>query len=230
MLKRFIILIAIFIFSILPVHAEYEPNITVDYTTEEITIYGDAQPDSDLITCYVESPDNRIVYIGSTAVVNGQYSIRFAIENPSEGTYYGKLKTDNSFDTQSFSFVYALKSGLRTCGMEYEQTMPVETANTAPEIKTVHVELVSIIQGLYRLTIDKDNPDECVHDTQANPFFFWRATEGTFVDYNEDYTSVLFKVDPKTSGKDIRIIVGMGDGLGQVDYRAFSVSGIDTGH
>jgi hypothetical protein len=230
MLKRCMIFIAaIFIFNMFPAFvAGYEPNTYIDYTNDEVTVYGTARPESDLITCYVESPDKRIVYLGSVDVQNGEYSFKFKIESPVEGVYRGRVKTQNTFEEENFSFVYALKSGIRTCGIEYEQNVSEDMPDTVPEIKTVHVELVSIIQGLYRLTINKDNSDECVYDTQANPFFFWRASEGTFVEYNEDYTSVIFKVDPGTSGKDIRIIVGMGDGLGQVDYSVLSVAGMNA--
>ena len=229
MLKKVILLVIIFIIVIVPVYAaEFDPNVTVDYTTNEITVYGDARINGELVTCYIESPDKRIVWIGSSEIIDNQYSFSFVIDNPVEGTYYGRLKIDNDLEVQSFNFVYALKSGLRSCGVEYEQSIPQIMPDTSPELKTVHVELVSIIQGLYRLTINKDNTNECVYDDSAEPFFFWRASEGTFVDFNDDYTSVIFKVDPNTSGKEVRIVVGMGDGLGQVDYRVFSVSGMNS--
>ena len=201
---------------------------TIDYATDTVTVYGDAMAGGELVTCYIESPDHRIVYIGSSEVVGGEYAFQFQIESPAEGTYYGRLKSDKALEAQDFKFVYALKSGLRTCGVEYEQTVPKVLPDTAPEIKTVHIELVSITQGLYRLWIEKDNPDECVFAENAEPFFFWRAAEGTFTDSNSDYTSVVFKVDPNTSGKDIQVVVGMGDGFGRVDYKAFSVQGMNS--
>lgn len=231
MFKKYILIIAIFIFSMIPLSgyaADHDPNVTIDYANNAITIYGDARVDGELVTCYVESPDKRIVWIGSSEISDGQYAFQFEIDNPVEGTYYGRLKSDNDMEVQSFSFVYALKSGLRTCGVEYEQNVPEASPNTAPAINTVHIELLSITQGLYRLWIEKDNSNECIYANNAEPFFFWRASEGTFVDYNEDYTSVILKVDPNTSGKNIRVVAGMGDSLGQVDYRVFSLAGMNA--
>lgn len=226
--KSGLIFAVIFFLNLVTVFATDEiPHINIDYTTKEITIYGAAQPGGDIVTCYVESPAHRVVYWGSADVQNGQYSFQFKIDTPVEGTYYGKLKTENMLEEQSFSFVYALKSGTRICGIEHEQTPPTGQTGAPPELKAVHVELVSIREGIYRFTLNPDDPDECTYASGADPFFFWKATEGTFIDSNEDYTSVLFKVDPNTSGKSIRVVVGMGDRLGRVDYRVFTVQGMN---
>ena len=68
----------------------------------------------------------------------------------------------------------------------------------------------------------------CVYDEEANPFFFWKATNGTFIDYNEDYSSVVFKVDPDTGGQNVRVVVGIGDGLGQADQKVINLRGINA--
>ena len=227
MLKKSIIFIAaIFVLNIFPVYAaEYTPYIAVDYTAEAVTVYGNARTGGRLVTCYVEAPDNRIVYIGSAEVQNGQYSFNFAIENPVEGTYYGRLKTDNELETQDFSFVYAIKSGARTCGVEYEQEPVNYTDIQAPCIHNVRIEVLSFVEGIYRLYLENEDYS---FDDRGTPFFFWRATEGSFEKDSDDYRSVIFKADPGTAGKSVKVMVGIGDGLSRADKKTIILKGNDT--
>ncbi|MCL2400880.1 MAG: S-layer homology domain-containing protein [Defluviitaleaceae bacterium] len=65
----------------------------------------------------------------------------------------------------------------------------------------------------------------------ATPFFFWASNEGTFedvVDYRESYASFTFPANPGTGGRDVYLVMGVGDGLGQVDRVRIPLKGNDA--
>ena len=77
-------------------------------------------------------------------------------------------------------------------------------------------------KGIYQLTI-RDDQYRC--SEKAVPFFFWSARQGTFlpVDGCDDYRSVQFTVDPDALRKQIKVIVGIGDGLGYIDRKSILI-------
>ena len=63
------------------------------------------------------------------------------------------------------------------------------------------------------------------YDGRNAPFFFWSAREGTFRALSDDYSSVMFYADPGTGNRQVKVIVGIGDGRGYVDKKAFLLEG-----
>ena len=103
-------------------------------------------------------------------------------------------------------------------GIEYEQVDSGLPNLEPPQINAVDVEVLDSTRGVYRLTISRD---DCTLDPQAAPFFFFHTWEGVFEDYTADAdesASVVFCADPGTGGRDVQVIVGVGDSLGQA-YR-----------
>lgn len=111
---------------------------------------------------------------------------------------------------------------IREAGIEYEQNTSSYTDLTPPSIQTVRVEVLNFFKGIYRLTI---TDEDYTLDSRGTPFFFWSAEEGTFSEESADYKSVVFTADPGTTGRKVRVTVGIGDGLGQVSYRNLSLDG-----
>jgi hypothetical protein len=67
---------------------DLEVNIALDYTTNKVTLSGALTGLGDWVTLSVESPTNRLEYIGSAKVVNGEYEIKFGIQTPVNGGIY----------------------------------------------------------------------------------------------------------------------------------------------
>ena len=89
-----------------------------------------------------------------------------------------------------------------------------------PEITKIDVEPIDY--GVYKIFVPDDG---YVCDIAANPFFFFHAYEGTFSNPSADYRSVTFTVDEGTAGRMIKVVAGMGDGLGFVDKKAVLLEG-----
>ncbi|MDO5397947.1 MAG: kelch repeat-containing protein [bacterium] len=110
---------------------------------------------------------------------------------------------------------------VRTIGFEYEQTVNDDTTG-APEILGVNAKVLDSSRGIYELYLTKDDYN-C--DTRNVPFFFWSAREGMFSALNDDYTRVKFYADKGTDNRQVKVIVGIGDGRGYVDKKAFLLDG-----
>lgn len=110
---------------------------------------------------------------------------------------------------------------IRVIGYEYEQTNNANIANP-PEITSVNARVIDKAKGIYELYLNEDD-FEC--DARSVPFFFWSAKEGMFVGASEDFRRVLFYADPNTGDRQVKVIVGIGDGRGYVDKKAFLLDG-----
>jgi len=96
-----------------------------------------------------------------------------------------------------------------------------------PDIFDVDVEVLSFIAGIYRITI---SPEHFTIDPRATPFIFWESYEGTFDDvhrYSEDHVSFIFRANPGTGGRNVRVIIGIEDNFGQVVRMAVVLKGND---
>ena len=115
----------------------------------------------------------------------------------------------------------------RTAGLEYEQVYSDIPDLDAPSIDNVNVDILDFVKGIYQISI---SPSDCTLDLMAEPFFFLKAAEGTFSFYTlngDGSMSVIFAADPETGGRNVRVVVGVGDGLGQVDRREVLLKGND---
>jgi len=114
-------------------------------------------------------------------------------------------------------------------GIEFEQQMASDlTGLTPPIINNVNVEVLHFERGIYRIRL---HVDDCTLDSRANPFFFWASNEGTFediIDYRVPYAEFTFLANPGTAGRDVVLMVGVGDGLGQVDRVLVRLKGNDA--
>lgn len=113
-----------------------------------------------------------------------------------------------------------------TLHTEFEQ-IPARGLNNIliPTIDNVTVEVLDALRGVYQITI---STDDVTVDHRATPFFFWQSMYGTFenvIDYREDYATFVFRANPGTGGRNISLIMGVGDGLGQVARRAVMLRG-----
>ena len=117
---------------------------------------------------------------------------------------------------------------IRRHGIEFEQVFAKHLTDLqAPFINSVQVEVLDFIHGTYRITI---SVDDVTVDSRAVPFFFWNSVEGTFeneVYWYEDFASFIFQANPGTSGRNVTLIMGVGDDLGQVARRAVILKGND---
>jgi len=125
---------------------------------------------------------------------------------------------------------------VRRHGVEFEQEFAYNlTGLILPSINFVRVEVLDFVRGVYRITL---HVDDCTLDPRATPFFFWDSIYGTFsdiIDYHENYATFIFRANPGTGigGRNINLMVGIGDNLGQTARRAVILKGNslhDTGH
>lgn len=109
---------------------------------------------------------------------------------------------------------------IRTMGFEYEQQ--VNGTVTRPEIKGVNAKVVDADKGIYDLYLSKDDYNI---DLRSMPFFFWSARECTFRALSDDYYCVRLYADPNTGDRKVKVVVGVGDGRGYSDKKAFYLTG-----
>lgn len=99
----------------------------------------------------------------------------------------------------------------------------------APFIDDIEIEMLSYLEGVYRVNLSLTN---VTLDSRAEtPFFFWHSNEGTFEDldvYQADAAGFTFSSNPDTAGRNVRVIIGVGDSLGQVDRVAVYLKGNDS--
>ena len=137
---------------------------------------------------------------------------------------------DSRFTSLAEDYTFAEKKlPLRNVGVEYEQIHSGLSGLTAPQINNVGVNVLNFVEGIYELSL---SPSGCTLDTRAvKPFFFMSSEEGTFEDYTvypDGAISAVFCADAGTGDRDVRIIIGVGDGLGQIDRRAILLKGNDN--
>ena len=97
-----------------------------------------------------------------------------------------------------------------------------------PAIDNVNVEVLNFVSGIYRITISVN--DVTLDPRATEPFFFWGSQYGTFseiIDYMEDWASFVFSANPGTYNRNITLMVGVGDGLGQIERRGVVLKGND---
>lgn len=107
---------------------------------------------------------------------------------------------------------------IRSIGFEYEQGM--DGIVQAPEITDVDAKIIDKEKGVYQLTVRGYS-----RDPRSIPFFFWSSKEGTFTGVSPDYKTVTFYADPGTGDRDVKVVVGMGDGRGYVSKKSFKLPG-----
>lgn len=229
MLKKRILLLLLPLLLIISAHVYAAENPTVhtavDYATNQVTIYGEVAGGSTWVTCYVMSPDGYLEYTGNTAVTDGAFSLTFTLTHVKEGLYEVYVKAQHEADFVYTEFVYVAQLfEVRTVGHEYEQSPSTVSNLSAPEINSVHITVLNHLKGIYRLEIQDTDFNI---DSRGTPFFFWRTTQGTFTEVSEDYRSVTFQADPGTKDTQVRIMVGLGDCLGQTDYKTLRLKGND---
>lgn len=110
---------------------------------------------------------------------------------------------------------------IRTLGYEYEQTVK-DTIMESPSISGVNAKVIDKEKGIYNLYINDENYK---YDGRNTPFFFWSAREGVFKAVSDDYRNVMFYADPGTGNRKVKVVVGIGDGRGYVDKKAFLLDG-----
>lgn len=110
---------------------------------------------------------------------------------------------------------------IRTMGNEYEQSVN-DSCIEPPLILGVNANVIDRNKGIYKLYMTDENYK---YDGRNAPFFFWSAREGTFRALSDDYSSVMFYADPGTGNRQVKVIVGIGDGRGYVDKKAFLLEG-----
>ena len=115
---------------------------------------------------------------------------------------------------------------VRSLGMEYDQLYPNSAPDVYPEITAVSMSVIDEANDVYQLTI---RDDQFICSDKGKPFFFWNARQGTFlpVDGYNDYRSVRFTVDPDALGKQVKVVVGIGDGLGYIDRKTVLINSVD---
>lgn len=228
MLKKITILIMVLICigAIAYADSDITAEFQIDYSANKVTVFGDVTGSANWVTIYVESPTNRLEYIGSAKVINGEYDITFGLMEPSNNTdYTGMIKAEGMSEAIPFSFTYKFSDvRMRTAGIEYEQ-IHSDLPDIAPlTLNDVEVEVLNLTKGIYRLTV---TDDDYSIDSRGSAFFFWSTTEGEFSEISPDFKSVVFSADAGTGCENVRIDIGIGDHLGQVDRKAILLKGND---
>ena len=115
-------------------------------------------------------------------------------------------------------------------GTEFIQHFNDELGNLVePHINDIDIEMLSYIYGIYRITLSTSN---VTLDSRAEtPFFFWNSNEGVFdeiIEYDNYNVSFIFSANEDTAGRNVRLVIGIGDSLGQVDRVAVYLKGNDS--
>ena len=114
-------------------------------------------------------------------------------------------------------------------GIEFEQEYAAHLSNLIPpRINRATVEVLDFARGIYRITIHRN--DVTLDPRATSPFFFWGSRYGSFsqiIDDREDYAVFVFSAHPGTSNRNIPLMLGVGDGLGQTDRGSLILKGND---
>ena len=160
---------------------------------------------------------NDLIYFGfdlfdDYIYITGGYSYS---ENKVVDTVYSYDFLTDIYNQEQDAFV-------RTVGYEYEQTDQSMLINDPPEIVGVNAKILDEDKGIYELCL---GDEDFVCDPRSTPFFFWSSQEGMFSGASDDYRRVIFYADPGTGDRQVRVTVGIGDGRGYVDKKAFLLEG-----
>lgn len=149
---------------------------------------------------------------------NGKYSFE------ANKSYY--IKVSGTTENATPVYTFQLDKPSSSLGAEYEQTKSNLTNLTAPKITDVGVNVLNFVKGKYRITLDID---DCIYDSRAeNTFFYWESSDGTIsgADVNADGSiSFVYQANKGTGVRTVRLIIGFGDGLGQVDRKVILLKG-----
>ena len=144
----------------------------------------------------------------------------------------GGLKSNNTAVSDIYTYYYM--SGIqsfyqnvpiRTIGYEFEQlNNEGKNIEHTPKILEMNARVIDSSKGEYELYL---TADDYVCTPGENVFFFWNSKEGVFkeVEGYNDYSHVIFKADPNTGNRQVKVIVGIGDGKGLVARRSFFLNG-----
>lgn len=111
---------------------------------------------------------------------------------------------------------------VRKIGYEYEQTQQYTVVNDPPVINNIHARVIDGKKGIYELYLEEG---DYTCDSRSIPFFFWSAREGSFVSASDNFSRVIFYADPGTGDRQVKVVVGIGDGRGYVDRKAVLLNG-----
>ena len=102
-------------------------NTEIDYNTKTVTISGALTGSGNWVTAYVEGPNNRLEYIGSTDVKNnGKYEITFGLKNPvPDGEYRVTVKAEGMTSAITTMFVYETRGACLTLQLSQGATYNV---------------------------------------------------------------------------------------------------------
>lgn len=249
-MKKIITIITVLVLILtIPCYAETSGEITGDITVlqnginvgrkiisgQNITIKNNVTNSSDtakdvvFVVALYDSNDGMIEYDYSAETVEAESSavIQVSISVPKECKYAKLMLWDDLLNAFSYTEVlmfYATDFDIpiRTMGYEYEQTTntTVDEEYVTPEIESVHV--AKINEGMYLIYLTED---DYTCDESAVPFFFWTAREGVFVPLGNSYRAGLFYPDNGTGGRNVKLVVGIGDGRGYVNKKTFLLEG-----
>ena len=173
----------------------------------------------------LESATFSIGELTSQNSENGQYTLVFIMPNfNTEVT----LVFEPASDTEPDPTPTPDPPRTRRHGIEFEQGFASHLSNLIPPaINDVEVEVLDFVRGIYRVTISTEH---VTVDSRGTPFFFWQSMYGTFEEEIVDrvsYAGFIFRANPGTNNQEVSIIMGVGDGLGQVARRAVILKGND---
>ncbi len=173
-------------------------------------------PESDIWNTWEENFIEGLIYYGFD-IMNTNIYITGGYSTLKDTAINNVYVCDCVTDTAEFN----LDIPVRSIGYEYEQ-QNIQSIVENPEILGVNVKIINAEKGIYEFTLDEDSY-EC--DQRVIPFFFWSSREGMFKSLSDDYRKVKFYADPNTGDRQVKIIVGIGDGKGYVDKKAFYLTG-----
>lgn len=171
-------------------------------------------PNEDLWTSWENNLVSGLIYYGFD-ILNGNIYITGGYSTVDNAATNNVYVCDCVTDISSMSDV-----PIRTIGFEYEQQ--TDSTVTSPEIKGVNAKVIDADKGIYELYLDEDDYEI---DVRSIPFFFWTAREGAFRSLSDNYQRVLFYADPNTGDRKVKVVVGVGDGRGYSDKKAFYLTG-----
>lgn len=150
--------------------------------------------------------------------VDGKYNFE------ANKSYY--IKVSGTLENLTPVYSFQLEKPLSHLGAEYEQIKSDLPNLTAPKITDVGVDVLNFVNGKYKITLDID---DCIYDSRAqNTFFYWESADGTISDatVNADGSiSFTYQANKGTGDRTVRLVIGFGDGLGQIDRKALLLKG-----
>lgn len=147
----------------------------------------------------------------------------YTFETPKDS--FGRIISING-NGKNREITYGTETASSFAGVEYEQIYLDLPDLIPPTINNVEITTLDPVNGIYRLSVSSA---DCTLDSRAVPFFFFNSWEGVFENYTvgaNDLTSVVFKVSPNIGGRKAWVVVGVGDGLGQIHRKTILLEGV----